>query len=78
MLRYATGAPGMYFGAGELASHQAPALVPSPLKVPPAALVTRISESNTPSIRLFEKLGFRVTKRVEVFGEIEMRWFHKQ
>jgi L-amino acid N-acyltransferase YncA len=27
-----------------------------------------------PSIRLFEKLGFRITKRVEVFGEVEMRW----
>lgn len=27
-----------------------------------------------PSIALFEKLGFIVTKRVEVFGEVEMRW----
>ncbi|KAJ7073871.1 GNAT domain-containing protein [Mycena amicta] len=47
---------------------------PSPLPIPPSALLVRISESNTPSIRLFESLGFQVTKRVEVFGEVEMRW----
>ncbi|KAJ7706885.1 acyl-CoA N-acyltransferase [Mycena rosella] len=46
----------------------------SPLPVPPTSLLARITESNVPSIRLFEKLGFRVTKRVEVFGEVEMRW----
>ncbi|KAJ6622894.1 GNAT domain-containing protein [Mycena sp. CBHHK59/15] len=46
----------------------------SPLPVPPTSLLTRISEANTPSISLFEKLGFSITKRVEVFGEVEMRW----
>ncbi|KAJ7633128.1 GNAT domain-containing protein [Roridomyces roridus] len=46
----------------------------SPLPVPPTSLLVRISESNAPSIRLFEKLGFRITKRVEVFEEVEMRW----
>ncbi|KDQ23137.1 hypothetical protein PLEOSDRAFT_35735 [Pleurotus ostreatus PC15] len=39
-----------------------------------ASLVTRISESNTPSIKLFQKLGFVITKRVEVFREVEMRY----
>ena len=46
----------------------------SPLRIPPSCLVTRISDTNTPSIRLFEKLGFTVTKRVEVFREVEMRY----
>ncbi|KAJ6501916.1 N-acetyltransferase 9-like protein [Mycena sanguinolenta] len=46
----------------------------SPLPVPPTSLLARIFESNVPSIRLFEKLGFHITKRVEVFGEVEMRW----
>ncbi|KAG9219936.1 hypothetical protein CCMSSC00406_0010334 [Pleurotus cornucopiae] len=46
----------------------------SPLPVPPRSLVTRISESNTPSIKLFQKLGFVITKRVEVFREVEMRY----
>jgi hypothetical protein len=31
-------------------------------------------ESNVPSIKLFEKLGFRIMKWVEVFGEVEMWW----
>ncbi|KAJ7230012.1 hypothetical protein GGX14DRAFT_344218, partial [Mycena pura] len=45
-----------------------------PLPIPPAFPLARISaESNTPSIRLFETLGFRITKRVEVFGEVGMR-----
>ncbi|RDB30015.1 N-acetyltransferase 9 [Hypsizygus marmoreus] len=72
MLRYATGAPSTYFGA-PTASHDKPSSVSS-LHIPPESLVTRITESNTPSIRLFEKLGFQVTKRVEVFKEVEMRW----
>jgi hypothetical protein len=46
----------------------------SPLRIPPSRLVTRISDTNIPSIRLFEKLGFVVTKRVEVFREVEMRY----
>lgn len=71
MLRYATGAPSVYFGS----STPPPTISISSLNIPPTCLVTRISESNIASIRLFEKLGFRVTKKVEVFSEVEMRWF---
>lgn len=46
----------------------------SPLRIPPSCLLTRISDDNIPSIRLFEKLGFTITKRVEVFREVEMRY----
>ncbi|KAF8801172.1 hypothetical protein BYT27DRAFT_7174504 [Phlegmacium glaucopus] len=46
----------------------------SPLRIPPSCFVTRISDTNMPSIRLFEKLGFVITKRVEVFREVEMRY----
>ncbi|KAJ7453069.1 hypothetical protein FB451DRAFT_1520091 [Mycena latifolia] len=46
----------------------------SPLPVPATSLLARISESNIPSIRLFEKLGFPITKRVEVFEEVDIRW----
>ncbi|TFK26143.1 N-acetyltransferase 9-like protein [Coprinopsis marcescibilis] len=48
--------------------------VESPLKISPTRLLTRIAEDNVPSVRLFEKLGFHVTKRVSVFQEIELRW----
>lgn len=37
-------------------------------------LVTRINATNTPSIRLFEKLGFEQNKEPNYFGEIEMRF----
>ena len=46
----------------------------SPLRIPPSRMLARISDVNIPSIRLFEKLGFMVTKRVEVFQEVEMRY----
>jgi len=46
----------------------------TPLPIPPTSLLTHISESNIPSIKLFEKLGFRIMKWVEVFGEVEMWW----
>jgi L-amino acid N-acyltransferase YncA len=46
----------------------------SPHRIPPEALTARIGISNLASIALFEKLGFRVTKKVEVFGEVEMHW----
>ncbi|KAJ7685734.1 GNAT domain-containing protein [Mycena polygramma] len=72
LLGYAT-ASSRYFLC-EDASSVREALKGSPLPVPPATLLARISESNLPSISLFEKLGFRITKRVEVFGEVEMRW----
>lgn len=47
---------------------------PPPLPVPKERLVVRIGEKNEPSIKLFEKLGFAVTKRVAVFEEVEMRY----
>ncbi|KAI0638768.1 acyl-CoA N-acyltransferase [Trametes polyzona] len=47
---------------------------PSPLPVPRDRLVARIGDKNEPSIRLFEKLGFVVTKRVAVFEEVELRY----
>lgn len=37
-------------------------------------LLVRIGELNTPSIALFTKLGFSITKGANVFGEIEMRY----
>ncbi|KAJ3903154.1 GNAT domain-containing protein [Lentinula edodes] len=45
-----------------------------PHSIPPTSLITRISDKNTPSIKLFERLGFRITKHVEVFEEVELRW----
>ncbi|KAI0668745.1 acyl-CoA N-acyltransferase [Trametes maxima] len=47
---------------------------PSPLPVPKDRLVARIGDKNEPSIRLFEKLGFSITKRVAVFEEVELRY----
>ncbi|CDO69832.1 hypothetical protein BN946_scf184803.g30 [Trametes cinnabarina] len=47
---------------------------PSPLPVPKDRLVARIGDKNAPSIRLFEKLGFAITKRVPVFDEVELRY----
>ena len=47
---------------------------PTPLPIPPSTLVVRIGEANESSIRLFEKLGFVLTKRVEVFQEVELRF----
>ncbi|GJE89227.1 acyl-CoA N-acyltransferase [Phanerochaete sordida] len=47
---------------------------PRPLPVPKERLVVRIGEKNEPSMRLFEKLGFAITKRVAVFEEVEMRF----
>ncbi|KAH9855741.1 acyl-CoA N-acyltransferase [Lenzites betulinus] len=47
---------------------------PPPLPITRARLVARIGDKNEPSIRLFEKLGFTVTKRVAVFEEVELRY----
>lgn len=44
------------------------------LGVKPHNLIAKIGSANTPSIRLFEKLGFKVVKRVEVWDEVELRW----
>ncbi|KAJ7171929.1 GNAT domain-containing protein, partial [Mycena filopes] len=74
MLGYATASAGGGYFVSQDSSGINPTLQGSPLPVSPTTLLVRISESNIPSIRLFEKLGFRITKRVEVFGEVEMRW----
>ncbi|KAM5537503.1 hypothetical protein V8D89_008830 [Ganoderma adspersum] len=47
---------------------------PAPLPIPRERLVVRIGEKNEASIRLFEKLGFTITKRVAVFEEVELRF----
>jgi ribosomal protein S18 acetylase RimI-like enzyme len=44
-----------------------------PLPLPRDRLVVRIGASNAPSIALFEALGFKIVRRVEVFDEFEMR-----
>ncbi|THH03579.1 hypothetical protein EW146_g10391, partial [Bondarzewia mesenterica] len=46
---------------------------PSPLPVRKNSLVVKIGQDNTPSIRLFEGLGFTIVKTVDVFEEVEMR-----
>lgn len=40
----------------------------------PHHLIAKIGSGNTPSIRLFENLGFKIVKVVEVFEEVELRW----
>ena len=44
------------------------------LPIPPSHLIARISFANTPSIRLFQSLGFAIVKIVEVWGEVEIRF----
>ncbi|KAF7966172.1 hypothetical protein HWV62_39746 [Athelia sp. TMB] len=46
---------------------------PPQLPIPRSSLVVRVSQFNTPSIQLFERMGMRIVKRVEVFQEVEMR-----
>ncbi|KAG7095295.1 hypothetical protein E1B28_006063 [Marasmius oreades] len=77
MFRYATSRRSEYFSATSSPAVTSPSDLefPSlPTPISPRSLLTRITESNEASIRLFQKLGFEVTKRVEVFGEVEMRW----
>lgn len=49
---------------------------PSPLPVLKESLVVRIGDQNTASTALFQKLGFEITKHVDVF-ETEMRYTGK-
>jgi len=85
MLGYATGQPQIFAvnntNASQSDSSGSPTTIyhqqhfdDSPLRIPPSCLLTRISDTNIPSIRLFEKLGFTITKKVEVFREVEMRY----
>ncbi|THV01705.1 hypothetical protein K435DRAFT_750155 [Dendrothele bispora CBS 962.96] len=87
MLRYATGCYMEHFSSAsentllsesssssQFHSQSSEPFPTLPNPIPPTSLLCRISEGNAPSIALFEKLGFQVTKRVEVFEEVEMRW----
>jgi len=56
-----------------LLSYATSTAYPPALPVPAEKFVVRIGDANTPSIKLFEKLGFVTTKHVAVFEEIEMR-----
>ncbi|KAH7879166.1 GNAT domain-containing protein [Lentinula edodes] len=79
MFQYVTGCPTSYFiqnprvetSQGEDTRQVS---VKLPHSIPPTSLITRISDKNTPSIKLFERLGFRMTKHVEAFEEVELRW----
>ena len=42
--------------------------------ISPGSLIARIGQSNPASIRLFESLGFKIEKVVEVFDEVQLRW----
>lgn len=44
------------------------------LRLAESDFFAKIGLENEPSIRLFEKLGFKRGKVVEVFGEVEMVW----
>ena len=46
----------------------------STIGVKPHNLMAKIGSANTPSIRLFESLGFSIVKVVEVWDEVELRW----
>jgi hypothetical protein len=46
----------------------------STVGVKPHNLLAKIGSANTPSIRLFESLGFSTVKVIEVFQESELRW----
>ncbi|PPQ90712.1 hypothetical protein CVT25_005020 [Psilocybe cyanescens] len=72
MLGYATGNPEAFSLSGRSSPIQY-----SPLNILPSSLITKISDTNTPSIKLFERLGFQITKQVEVFQEVEMKFTRK-
>jgi hypothetical protein len=74
MLGYATGQPRAFTTPRSASLSHQYTFEDSPLKIPPTFLITRILETNSASIRLFEKLGFEITKRVDVFKEVEMRY----
>ncbi|KAG8931905.1 N-acetyltransferase 9 [Tulasnella sp. 417] len=48
--------------------------VPDGLGVPRSCFVAKIGLENLPSRALFRKLGFRETKVVEVFSEVELKY----
>ncbi|KIK64061.1 hypothetical protein GYMLUDRAFT_161710 [Collybiopsis luxurians FD-317 M1] len=77
MFSYVTGCPPQYF-TQHPQTDRPPTLqhhIKMPNLVPPTCLITRISDTNLPSIKLFESLGFRITKEIKVFEEVEMGWY---
>ena len=64
MISYATSPP----------SPSSSATYPPQLPIPRSSLVARITDTNMPSIKLFERAGLKIVKRVAVFQEVEMRW----
>jgi len=46
----------------------------SRLPVNPTSLIVRVGALNKPSIALFRRLGFSVSKHVDVFNEVEMKF----
>ncbi|KAE9395725.1 hypothetical protein BT96DRAFT_922656 [Gymnopus androsaceus JB14] len=75
MFQYTTGCPAGYFTPHpQMEASLTGVHYKMPFTIPPSSLITRISDTNTPSIKLFEKLGFRITKHIQVFEEVEMRW----
>ena len=74
MLGYATGQPRAFSNPPSASLAHQYTFEDSPLKILPKFLITRILETNFASIRLFEKLGFEITKRVDAFKEVEMRY----
>ncbi|SRR5258708_4854215 len=48
--------------------------ISSRLPVSPTSLIVRVGALNKPSIALFRKLGFSVSKHVDVFNEVEMKF----
>jgi RimJ/RimL family protein N-acetyltransferase len=66
MLGYVTGRPDVFHVTST-------SLPESPLNIPVQRLVARIGTKNTASIHLFQKLGFQITKHVDIFDQVEMR-----
>ena len=62
------------YATSAAASPPTDARAPGLPRIPRSRLVARIGVQNAPSIALFAKLGFVETRRVDVFGELEMRW----
>lgn len=51
--------------------------VTSPFPIPAESLIVRIGAANVASIALFERLGFSISKKVEVFNEVEMKFAYE-
>ena len=70
MLSYVTESSASFTGSERLLVSSPP----TPFPIRPESLVVRISQENSLSIRLFQRLGFIETKATNAFGEKEMRF----